>query len=538
MRRPFVAVGAGLALVGFFLPFITSPTLFGEAIRPTGADLGGGLWLVFAGGLTIFGCQFAFTDPVRDREYRTAVVLAAVAGLAPMVLGVLSLSSKKNLLGISASDLGIKPAIGAWVSAGGLLLSIVAALASETKALAAPRPELPQSPAFVPPTLGTRAEISDPFGSQPFLGPYLRSALAESPRAVISAMREGLRSVHVWAIENNVGGLLRSHVRSIATVLTFVLIATAAYYRFLKAHPTQDGAAVAIAFTTCRDLYDKQVSTVSAQFSSELTQGSYHSRSQAQGHLQSLLQGIRPTYERCLQTADEDYASRMKRYTAPNDLSLFVSSFSEAGGSRLEASAIEEANSSSSAALTQISSIRARLPDSASIVGNLIGKSMDGWRFSYGSEITRVEILAKHEDGESLTLRTRISLSDYVTKQPYYGVLDLVYRLAEDGQWNFDSFRELIFDRAGTDYLAGADIFLVGNWRWSDSSVRYDADGTWSGRWDNGQVASGDWRIVYGRLVQTQDGRPMLTLPIVSFSKDEIVVGGNPPQRAERTEPH
>jgi hypothetical protein len=108
--------------------------------------------------------------------------------------------------------------------------------------------------------------------------------------------------------------------------------------------------------------------------------------------------------------------------------------------------------------------------------------------------------------------------------------------LNPNGEWDYQSLTELLYTKPDVNYFIGDNIFLVGKWRWESNTATYNPDGTWAGTWDNGAEAAGNWRIVNGNLVLTNNGQPWTSTKIVRFTKTELVIGDITPLRAERVQ--
>ena len=161
---------------------------------------------------------------------------------------------------------------------------------------------------------------------------------------------------------------------------------------------------------------------------------------------------------------------------------------------------------------------------------------MDGWNFENASEFKEVKIVDTKTYPDALILRTHLYLEGYNTKELKFTVMDLVYSLNPDGEWEYQSLTQLLLTTPDANYFIGTNIFLIGRWRWESNYATYNEDGTWTGTWDNGFEAGGNWRIVNGNLVLTKDGQTWMNYKIVQFTKTELVVGESPPIRAERVQ--
>jgi hypothetical protein len=161
---------------------------------------------------------------------------------------------------------------------------------------------------------------------------------------------------------------------------------------------------------------------------------------------------------------------------------------------------------------------------------------MDGWNFESTAEFKEIKIVDTKIYPDVLILRTHLNLEGYNTKELKFAVMDVVYSLNPDGEWEYQSLTQLLLTTPDANYFIGNNVFLIGKWRWESNSATYNEDGTWNGNWDNGFEAAGNWRIVNGNLVLTKDGQTWMNFKIVQFTKNELVVGENPPVRAVRVQ--
>ena len=129
-KPPLVAVGAGVAAVSFFLPFVKSPSLFGLQISRSGVEVGGMLWLAMLAALGILAAQYLLSGP--SASARRPVTLAA-SGLGIMVLfyAGAGLFRKSGLLELSPWNMGFRPSIGAVGCMVGLVIAFEAAFLQE-----------------------------------------------------------------------------------------------------------------------------------------------------------------------------------------------------------------------------------------------------------------------------------------------------------------------------------------------------------------------------------------------------------------------
>ena len=294
---------------------------------------------------------------------------------------------------------------------------------------------------------------------------------------------------------------------------------------------------MALTFKDCQNTYKDRVNIAYQAFLSEFAGRNYKNRADAESRVEALLSNDRETYKKCSESAETKFNEMTKRYADdPDDLTEFSDAFVAADGEHRSLTEIEESASSSGSVAEKLATIRAAYPDSQRIINDLLGKGMDGWNFASPAEFKNVKIIAPKLYGQTVSLRTNLDLEDYKTKEPYFAVLEITYDLNSNGEWDYAGFTELLYTKRGVDYFIGNEIFLVGKWRWESNYATYDPNGTWSGIWDNGDQAGGNWRIVNDNLVLTRDGQTWSRNKIVQFTKTELVIGESTPQRAVKVE--
>lgn len=532
MKRPLVLIGASIAGIGFFLPYVTSPALFGMKISRSGAQVGGTLWLVLVAVTAILGVQLLLADPSRSKEVRNATVAASILGLGALLLGAFSLVSGDNLFGISAADMGFRPGIGAFASAVGLVLALIGAVRDREGTW----PVAVRAGGFPGATtaLSGGEQVSDAVVQKE------RTAgreydIGRLSRDTVAGMQDSFARFHRWLQSRHVREKARRHAPAAGVAMAGVVLFSGVYYGFVKPRPDSDGLSAASAFAGCRKSYEDRVARVHTTFLSGFAAQHHERRSAARGALEALLGAERPTYEACIQSAEDQYSRLVSRYSDHEDVQEFLTAFSAGGGQRNSAIDIEQSSAGRAEVEDKILAIRASVPDSAVIVQNLTGQRMQQWRFSYASEIKRVQVVSQRLDGNTLILRTNLSLEDYITRERYYAILDLNYEMNDDGAWNYKGFTELVYAREGERYEVNGNLFIVGNWRWKNNYATYNPDGSWFGRWDDGSTTTGMWKIVAGRLVLTRNGSGWVDTPIRQFSASELFVGNSgQEERAER----
>lgn len=328
----------------------------------------------------------------------------------------------------------------------------------------------------------------------------------------------------------------KRHIFLLSSIAVGIVVLVVLYYVFIKPKPGADGNKAALAFKACQNAYKNKVDTAYQTFLNEFAGKKYLNRGDAEGRINELLGNDRSTYDKCTQAAETQYQTLATRYSDSTDTLDFSNAFTAAGGERKSSSDIEGSSSFYSKIDENLASIRASYPESQRIINDLLGKTMDGWNFAYTSEFKEVKIVNTKIDGDTLTIRTHLNLEDYKTKEPRFAVLDLVYSVNPNGEWDYQNFTELLYTKPDVNYFIGNDIFLIGKWRWDSNTATYNPDGTWTGTWDNGSEAAGNWRIVNGNLVLTNNGQPWTSTKIVRFTKTELVIGESSPLRAERVQ--
>ena len=330
---------------------------------------------------------------------------------------------------------------------------------------------------------------------------------------------------------------VRGHIVLLGSMVGALVILFILYQVFLKPKPDADGNKAALPFKECQNTYKARVDAAYQTFLSEFAGQKYPNRSDAESRVNALLSNDRETYKKCTETAEIKYKELTARYqNDSDDITQFSNAFTAAGGERKSLDEIEGSSSLSAALNEKLGTVRASYPDSQRIISDLLGKSMDGWNFAYTSEFKNVKVIAPKLDGDTLILRTHLNLEDYNTKEPHFAVLEITYRLNSNGEWDYEGFSELLYTKPGVDYFIGNEIFLVGKWRWEANYATYRPDGTWTGTWDSGSEASGNWRIVNDNLVLTRGGQTWTSTKIVRFTKTELIVGESSPLRAVRVE--
>jgi hypothetical protein len=355
-------------------------------------------------------------------------------------------------------------------------------------------------------------------------------------KVMSSATGVGL-DVQEWFVKKDLPGWLRSHRVVLAATGVALVLILIGYYGFIRPSPTADGKKAALLYTNCQTTYKAKVDSAYQSFLNEFATQSNETRADAEQKVTSLLSAERQAYYTCDEAAQAHYVELSSRYKDdPEGLTAFSAAFTENNGGSKSADEVEQSSSLFAKVNEKIQSIRAPFPESSRIANDLVGQSMDGWNFAYASEFKNVTIINTKPDGDTLFLRTHLDLEDYITKEPYFSVLDVKYSLNSNGEWEYKGITELLHNKSDVNYFIGDEIFLVGRWRWQNNYATYNPDGTWFGKTDNGDDMVGTWRIVKGNLVLTLKGQNWLNKKIVQFSKNELIVDETAPVRAERLE--
>jgi hypothetical protein len=328
----------------------------------------------------------------------------------------------------------------------------------------------------------------------------------------------------------------KRHIFLLSSIIIGVIVLVVLYYAFIKPKPDADGSQAALPFKNCQTSFQAKIDAAYQTFLKEFAGKNYQRRSDAQQRIDELLGNDRNGYDKCIQAAETQYQTLATRYSDLTDTQEFLNAFSAAGGERKAAGDLESSSSFYSQIDQKLVSIRGAYPDSQRIMNDLLGRGMDGWNFENTAEFKEMKIVDTRTYPDVLILRTHLYLEGYNTKDLKFAVIDVVYSLNPDGEWVYQSLTQLLLTTPDANYFIGNNIFLIGKWRWESNYATYNEDGTWNGNWDNGFEAAGNWRIVNGNLVLTKDGQTWMNLKIVQFTKNELVVGENPPARAVRVQ--
>jgi hypothetical protein len=517
MDRRLIPTGAFLAAISFFLPYVQSPHIFGESATLTGVSIGNWAWAVpLAAGVVLLGYMLWESPPTQEVGRRLMLAGSGI-GLAMLLFGVYELT-RSRLFGASAWDMGARPAVGPFLTLAGFLVSFVGAWRLQDSVPAAgtytPIPSSQGSEAAAPPA----AQLPTPISP-------LSVALGELARYGGSAVR----TVSRWAdaaaaavIRFDVPGRYSRNRRRVWAMATILTICVSGYLLFLRPSPEKLGRLSALAFATCRDAYAVEVQKAEQTLLPRVSTGSFRTRGEALGAWTRLLGERRPQYADCLTRAGTDLERNQGRFKGSR-LQRFLTTFNALPGA---VDAVEvESRSQSAGLLARLHAVQAPAPSGPQLQQMLLGRRVDGWSFDEPSEFRALHSSNPRVRGDTLWLRAEADLVDYVSQEPYLAVLELRFRAAEDGEWQMSGVEPVLVAPALPDYRAAGEIFIVGRWRWPSNYAVYNADGTWSGRWDNGSELSGRWRIVRDRLVLTQGSSNWWSGRIQAWTAESMQLG-------------
>jgi len=534
--------GAAIAVLCFFLPWVeVSCNSFGgrELHSVSGADMGGILWIAFVAAIAIIVAVLVYRAQNQLQKAQPIVILCAITAFVVMLIQYIRFSNETSgqqtpFGRVRPEDLGISFSI--QIGGIGTLLGFAVALIGSAFLKPAPLTLDDDRPVKdMPPSRPFEAKAAQIYQQSTATMRDAQTNITEEIQKVTLRVAAAGQEFGKWFIKKDVLGRLRRHALLLAAVSGGVVALVIVYYAFVKPNPTADAKTAALRYIDCQTAYKAKVDSVYQSFISQFDSQHYRVRADAERSLEAFLSGERQVYIICSGTADAKYNEFTARYRDDSDDSAaFSKAFSEDNGRRKSAQEIEQSSSLFGAANEKIRSVRALMPDSSRIATDLVGHSMDGWNFSYASEFKGINIITQKLDGDALVLRTHLKLEDYNTKEAYLAVLDLSYSLNSNGEWDYNGFTQLLYDKAEVDYFISDEIFLVGKWRWPDNYVTYAADGGWSAKWDDGSESTGTWRIVRGSLVLTRDGSNWFSGKIVQHTKNELLVGEPNPVRAER----
>lgn len=521
MDRRVIPVGAVLAGTSFFLPYIQSPSFFGERETITGVSMGSWAWVVpVAAGIILLG-NMLWDAPQTQEVGQRLMVSGSGLGLAMLVFAVYELT-RDRLFGASAWDIGVRPAVGPFLTLAGFLLAFVGARRlprSPVMAISAPVPLNVDAGNSSPGAFSMPADA----GSAASATPPLSDELAKHVRATGRLFAQWGRAATKWLRGLDLRARYARNSRRVWTAAAVVVVSTAVYMLFIRPSPEKMGRSAALAFASCREAYVAEVQKAEKALLPRLAAGAFRTRGAASGAWNQMLQERRPGYQECVTGAQQGLVRTQERFKGER-LDRFVAAFNELPG--VTDAAEVESSSQSGDLLTRIHSIQAPAPSEAEVRQHLLGRSIEGWSFDEPSEFRALRFSDVRVRGDTLWMRAEADLVDHISQEEYRTVLELRYRASESGDWQSLQVEPVLVAPASAEYKSRGDVFLVGRWRWPQNYALYNADGTWRGRWDDGSEHAGRWRIIRDRLVLTRGTSNWWSGHIHSWSHDSLRVGG------------
>lgn len=519
---PFPLVGGILALICFFLPYASSPALLGFQISRSGFRIGGALWLVFLAATAVILIYLLLPGERARRDRELLIRISAGAGLATLLIGAFRLYQKSSFFGLNASaaDFGVHLNVGAFGSLLGLGLAFAATFARSRAAepfQAGPAELLDKATAAAAPALSSTAD-------------HIRQGSARLQTAASGLTRHAAQlvlRVRAWS---------GRHVWGVGAAAIIVLVSSGAYAVF-RPTPENDAATVGAAYAACSDQMHRDAENDGRALLKAWAAGRPASRSAARQQMDGAYTQARTRFADCLASADSQLARANRRYIEkPERYSSFYAAFGQrTNGVSMTADQFDARSASTPEIQRVFESIRPPLPVDAMLIDNLLGTTVDGWRFAYPSEFISVGREAPVFVADTAVLRLHLNLQDYNTHQPYFAIADVRYTVNAADEWSYNGVRELYLATSDTlKYRPNGALFLIGKWRWAGNYVTYQPDGTWTGTWDDGSTYAGEWRIVHDNLVLTRNGYPWVNATIASATDSEIVLQGPEMPRAER----
>lgn len=533
--------GGGLATLCFFLPWL-QVSCMGQTARINGPQLAGEsgvVWLVLGAGLLIIGAVLYFRSVDRIEAARPVILASAATALAILLYKFVQLQGGVDTEygRVSSQMLQLSLQIGAYGTLVGFGLAIHGALGIKGPARAASDP-VGAAAGHAGVDLQSRREvIASAAHFQELarkLAVHATSIARDRGTQVLRSAGHDGRATLVWA---------RNHRSALISSTAIIGLAFAAFY-LLSPKPQERGAVAGALFANCNAQLKAETETSYRSFASTLRAQPPRTRSQAEQGLSGVQESAKAAYANCLAEANARYEEeRAKWVENPEKASVFEAAVAAARGSveqwptSVAFDQIASAAPSFSLIRELITGIRPAAPDEARVATDLVGREIDGWRFAYLSELKSTYLESSSVRGDSLDLRVRLVMEDFRTQAPYAAIVLMKYVVRADA-WSLASMKELLLTSTpAEDYRVNGEFFLVGRWRWSTNYSTFHPDGTWTGEWDDGSTGRGDWRIINGELVMTNNGMRWVRAKITSYTQRELLVesasGGT--LRAERT---
>lgn len=508
MDRRVIPAGALLAGLSFFFPYIKSPSIFGQSATATGAQLGGWAWAVpLTASVILLG--YVLWDSPQSRDVaRRLMAGGSLVGLSLLLFGVFELM-RDRLLGASAWDIGVRPAVGPFLTLAGFLLAFAG---SRWLPLA-----MSGAPAAAP------VDAVEAFGAGAVpRGPRLTDELAKYSAVVGRQLVRWGQAARELLRRMDLTGRYQRNPRRAWASAGALAAGVILYLVFLRPSPEKLGRSTALAFVSCSEAYGTEVQQAEQTLLPRLA-GGFRTRGEALGAWNQELQQRRPRYLECLKVAQEGLRRSSARFEGSRLYRFFAAHNTVTRGDLDPASV--EAGSQSANLLARIQALRAPAPSESDVRQQLIGRRVDGWSFDEPSEFGVLRLSDARVQGDTLRLRANAELIDHVSQEAYVAVLELRYHAAEDGEWLLAGVEPVLVAPGAAGFLTDGAVFLTGRWRWPQNYALYNADGTWSGRWDNGQEVSGRWRIVRDRLILTRGSSYFWSGRVHSWTADSMRVG-------------
>jgi hypothetical protein len=515
-------VGGGLAAVCFFLPWIQvscmgqTQTLSGNQI----ASEKGIVWLVLIAAIAIVVITLHYRSTGKMQEGRKQIAIASLIGLGIIAWNYLQFKGGIDTPQgrMSAAMLNLSWQLGVFGTIAGFLIALYDAI-SGTDVAAGTSSEV-RSMDIAQTARGLEQHLSALEGEAVA---QARVAAANASAGLDSLRKEGETAFR------SAGGWLAEHRRTV--VLTGAVAAAVVVTGFIvRPQPEKDASKVVASFTRCRSDYKAEVEGVHRRILEKMSRERPTSRALVWSELEN---GMKPAYafrDKCLSDANAQLAKLSSRWSSNAEKqSAFFAATNEI---RTEDFAGIQGNDLTDNFVSTlptfmplkalIDRIRPAPPGRQRIEQDLIGHTIDSWRFAYLSEFVQTTVEKTVAAGDSLDFRLRLDMQDGNTHAPYLGLVIVRYVIDND-VWRFQKVRALLItDQPGIDYNVNGQLFPIGRWRLADHYATFLPDGSWTGTWDDGNTASGEWRIVKGNLVRTRGGSTWQSGRILSFTENEI----------------
>jgi hypothetical protein len=531
--------GGLTAAICFFLPW-AQVSCMGEVKTVSGIEIAQQqniFYLVLLSAVVIVICVFHMRSTKRFAEGKTQIIGASILGLGVLAYNYFQIKKGMNTPGgmITADALNFSWQLGAYGTVCGLLLALYDAASMHVVVEDYRKTQRSEPGSLQSGLAGAAIDLEKKLTvvERQAVSQIRETGLAAfaSAQPIASGLKQSSLRISEWISQHKV------LVSSIA-VMT-IMLATTAYA--LRPTPEKDGRTVGEMFLKCNDEYVQEVEALQRRLTEKFAREPAHTRSAVFGEISARMKSPEIYREKCLAAANEEQSTASRRWSSDiRRLSIFDSSIMANKQSiKYVASGMNDDGASLPTFLPLreiIDRIRPPEPSIQKLNEDLIGKSIDNWHFAYLSEISGTTVETRSVKGDSLSLRVRLNLEDAYTHGQFVAVAFITYVLADDA-WQLSGIRPLIYSEAPeVDYNMNGQIFLAGKWRMGDHYATFTPDGHWSGVWDNGSKADGDWRLSKGALVRSINGSDWQTARILTFTRDRIEFDGGygSPMIAER----